>query len=108
MNAYIFLAVAIVAEVFASSMLKLSDGFKNRLPSLFLVIGYILSFYSLSLALKVFPLGTAYAIWAGVGTSLTALIGVLLYKELFNYKKLLGMVLIIGGVVMMNLAGGSH
>jgi multidrug resistance protein EbrA len=108
LNAYILLAAAIIAEVFASSMLKLSNGFKKLLPSICLIIGYILSFYSLSLALKTLPLGTAYAIWAGVGTSLTALVGVLLYKEHFNSKKLLGMVLIIGGVVIMNLAGGSH
>lgn len=66
------------------------------------------AFYCLSLALSTIPLGTAYAIWSGVGTALTALIGVIIYKENFNLKKLLGLILIIGGVVIMKLSGGSH
>lgn len=66
------------------------------------------AFYCLSLALSTIPLGTAYAIWSGVGTALTALIGVIIYKENFNLKKLLSMILIIGGVVIMKLSGGSH
>lgn len=66
------------------------------------------AFYCLSLALSTIPLGTAYAIWSGVGTALTALIGVIIYKEKFNLKKLLGLILIIGGVVIMKLSGGSH
>ncbi|MNV76382.1 Multidrug resistance protein EbrA [compost metagenome] len=67
-----------------------------------------LAFYSLSLALKTIPLGTAYAIWSGVGTALTAIIGVVIYKENFNRKKLLGLLLIIGGVIIMKLSGGAH
>ncbi|MNO61938.1 Multidrug resistance protein EbrA [compost metagenome] len=108
MNSYVLLAAAIIFEVFGSSMLKVSNGFKKVLPSIGVILGMGLAFYSLSLALKTIPLGTAYAIWSGVGTALTALIGVLIYKESFNRKKLLGLLLIIGGVIIMKLSGGAH
>lgn len=107
MNSYILLATAILLEVFGSSMLKLSNGFKRLFPSIGVIIGMILSFYCLSLALKYIPLGTAYAIWAGAGTALTALVGVMLFKENISLKKLLGIVLIIFGVVIMRLSGGN-
>ncbi|MEK3943954.1 multidrug efflux SMR transporter [Paenibacillus sp. FSL R7-0048] len=108
MNSYLLLATAIICEVFGSSMLKVSNGFKKILPSIGVVLGMGSAFYCLSLALSTIPLGTAYAIWSGVGTALTALIGVIIYKENFNLKKLLGLILIIGGVVIMKLSGGSH
>ncbi|MEK4480708.1 MULTISPECIES: DMT family transporter [Paenibacillus] len=108
MNSYVLLATAIICEVFGSSMLKVSNGFKKILPSIGVVLGMGSAFYCLSLALSTIPLGTAYAIWSGVGTALTALIGVIIYKEKFNLKKLLGLILIIGGVVIMKLSGGSH
>ncbi|OMC80462.1 QacE family quaternary ammonium compound efflux SMR transporter [Paenibacillus odorifer] len=108
MNSYVLLATAIICEVFGSSLLKVSNGFKKILPSIGVVLGMGSAFYCLSLALSTIPLGTAYAIWSGVGTALTALIGVIIYKENFNLKKLLGLILIIGGVVIMKLSGGSH
>lgn len=108
LNSYMLLATAIICEVFGSSMLKVSNGFKKILPSIGVVLGMGSAFYCLSLALSTIPLGTAYAIWSGVGTALTALIGVIIYKENFNLKKLLGLILIIGGVVIMKLSGGSH
>jgi len=104
----VLLATAIICEVFGSSMLKVSNGFKKILPSIGVLLGMGSAFYCLSLALSTIPLGTAYAIWSGVGTALTALIGVIIYKENFNLKKLLGLILIIGGVVIMKLSGGSH
>ncbi|AIQ23896.1 MULTISPECIES: DMT family transporter [Paenibacillus] len=108
MNSYVLLATAIICEVFGSSMLKVSNGFKRVFPSIGVILGMGLAFYSLSLALKTIPLGTAYAIWSGVGTALTAIIGVVIYKENFNRKKLLGLLLIIGGVIIMKLSGGAH
>lgn len=109
MNPFVLLAAAIVFEVFGSSMLKVSNSFKKLFPSLGVVLGLGLAFYSLSLALKTIPLGTAYAIWSGVGTALTALVGVAIYKEKINPKKILGLFLIIGGVVIMKLStGGAH
>ena len=104
MNAYLILAFAIIAEVFGSSMMKLSNGFKKLYPTLGLIVGMGAAFYGLSLALKTIPLGTAYAIWSGVGTALTVLVGVLVYKEKVNTKKITGILLIIIGVVVMKLA----
>lgn len=108
MSALGYLFISIFSEVFASSMLKLTNGFKRILPSMGVVVGYGIAFYFFSLTLQSLAIGTAYAIWAGVGTALTAIIGVVFYKELFNYKKLLGILLIIVGVVILNLAGSGH
>lgn len=107
MGAYLLLFLAIVSEVFGSSMLKITNGFKNLFPSLGVIVGYGIAFYSLSLSLKTLPLGVAYAIWAGVGTALTAIVGIIIYKEQFNSKKLFGLVLIIFGVILLNM-GGTH
>ncbi|MDF2036920.1 multidrug efflux SMR transporter [Cytobacillus oceanisediminis] len=107
MNAYLLLALAIVSEVFGSSLLKAADGFKKLLPSLGVIIGYGVAFYALSLSLKTLPLGVAYAIWAGLGTVLTALVGIAIYKENVNGKKILGLALIVGGVILLN-SGGGH
>lgn len=107
LNPYFLLAAAIISEVFGSAMLKVSNGFKRLFPSLGVVLGYGAAFYLLSLALKAIPLGTAYAIWAGVGTALTVLIGVIAFKEKINLKSGLGIVLIIMGVVALRLSG-SH
>lgn len=107
MHAYLLLFVAIIFEVIGSSLLKASNGFKKILPSIGVLIGYGGAFYALSLALKILPISVAYAIWAGVGTALTALVGIIIYKEGFNSKKLVGLVLIIGGVILLNI-GGTH
>lgn len=104
MKGYIFLAISIVGEIFATSMLKMSDGFTVLLPSIGVIIGYTLSFYCLSLCLKTVPLSLAYAIWSGVGTALTVLIGVFVWGELFTMLKLSGIVLIIGGVILLNVS----
>ncbi|KAB2330733.1 multidrug efflux SMR transporter [Cytobacillus depressus] len=106
MNAYVLLILAIVSEVFGSSLLKATNGFKRFLPSLGVIIGYGTAFYTLSLTLKALPLGMVYAIWAGLGTALTACVGLFLYKESFHLKKFVGLVLIIGGIVLLNFANG--
>ncbi|CAG7599524.1 Multidrug resistance protein EbrA [Paenibacillus solanacearum] len=108
MNAFILLATAIVCEVFGSSMLKASNGFKKWLPSIGVVAGMGLAFYCLSLSLRTIPLGTAYAIWAGAGTALTAVAGAVFYKERLNSAKIAGLALIIGGVIVMKLTGASE
>lgn len=102
--ALILLIFAIICEVFASSLLKITDGFKRVVPSIGVILGYGLAFYVLSLSLKTLPLGMAYAIWAGVGTALTAMVGVIIYKEVFNRKKFWGIVFIITGAVFLNMA----
>jgi len=107
MTAYILLILAIISEVFGSSMLKATNGFKKISPSLGVVIGYGIAFYALSISLKTLSLGLAYAIWAGVGTALTALVGITIYKETFTVKKVFGLVFIICGVILLNF-GGTH
>ncbi len=87
MSAFGYLLISIVSEVFASSMLKLTNGFKRLLPTIGVVVGYGTAFYFLSLTLQSLAIGTAYAIWAGLGTALTAIVGVLFYKEYFSVKK---------------------
>lgn len=103
MNPYFLLTLAIISEVFGSSLLKLTDGFKKLLPSLGVICGYGFSFYALSLTLTKLPLGHAYAIWSGMGTALTAMVGIVIYKEAFNLKKLSGLLLIITGVTLLNI-----
>lgn len=107
MNPFLLLATAIISEVFGSSMLKASNGFKKLLPSIGVIAGLGTAFYFLSLSLKTIPLGTAYAIWSGAGTGLTALVGVVVYKEKIDLRKWAGLVLIIGGVVIMKLSTGD-
>ncbi|MFJ7887387.1 DMT family transporter [Lysinibacillus xylanilyticus] len=108
MSAFGFLFISIISEVFASSMLKLTNGFKRLFPSIGVVAGYGTAFYFFSLTLQSLAISTAYAIWAGIGTALTAIIGIVFYKELFNLKKIIGILLIIVGVVILNLAGSGH
>lgn len=100
--AYLLLLIAIIAEVVATSLLKATEGFRKLLPSLGVVIGYGIAFYTLSLTLLTLPLGITYAMWSGLGTATTASIGILVYKEVFSYKKALGLLCIIVGVVLLN------
>ncbi|WP_449537645.1 DMT family transporter [Ferdinandcohnia sp. Marseille-Q9671] len=102
MKSYLYLAISIIGELFGTAMLKMSDGFTVIIPSAGVVVGYAISFYCLSLCLRSIPLSLAYAIWSGVGTALTALLGVLIWGEVLSTLKILGIVLIIGGVVLLN------
>lgn len=102
---YLFLALAILSEVAGSTSLKLSQGFTKLFPSVFVVLGFGAAFFFLSQALRGIPLSIAYAIWSGVGTAATVLIGVWLFRESFDVTKALGIVAILGGVVLLNLKG---
>ncbi|MBU5267364.1 DMT family transporter [Virgibacillus proomii] len=106
MNPFALLFFAIISEVIGSTMLKLSNGFKRLFPSLGVVLGMGTAFYFLSLTLAKIPLSTAYAIWSGAGTALTAVVGILLFKEHVYMRKIVGLLLIIGGVVTLKLASG--
>lgn len=99
--AYLYLAIAIVAEVAATSALKASAEFTKFWPSLLVVLGYGLSFYCLSLVLRTIPVGIAYAIWAGLGIVLISIIGVVVYRQILDTPAILGMVLIITGVIVI-------
>lgn len=102
MKNWIFLIIAITAEVCATSALKLSEGFSRLWPSLIVIIGYACSFYFLSLTLRTIPIGVAYAIWSGVGVALIALIGWVVFGQKLDAAALIGMGLIVCGVIVMN------
>lgn len=101
--AYILLALAIVSEVTGSTFLVKSEGFTQLVPSILVVVFYVISFYLLSQVIKTIPLGVAYAIWGGVGIVLTALIGFLIFRQSLDLAALIGISLIIGGVIVMNI-----
>ena len=103
MNAWVYLSLAILAEVIATSALKASNGFSQLWPSIVVIAGYGIAFYCLSLALRSVPLGIAYAIWSGAGTALIALIGVVLYKQKLDAPAICGIGLIVAGVLVLNL-----
>ncbi|MEU6365907.1 multidrug efflux SMR transporter [Streptomyces sp. NPDC046931] len=104
---YAFLAGAIAAEVVATTAMKYSESFSRLGPSLLTLLGYVVSFALLARTLKTVSIGTAYAIWSGVGTATVAAIGLVLFGEDLGLAKIAGIVLIVGGVVVLNL-GGAH
>ena len=100
---YLFLAIAIISEVIATSALKASAEFTRLLPSTIVVLGYAAAFYFMTLSLRTIPLGVTYAIWSGVGIVLVTLIGVVLYREIPDVPALLGMGMIVAGVVVIRV-----
>ena len=106
-TALVFLVLAIASEVAGTAGLKASEGFGRLGPSALALLGYALAFYFLAQSLKYIPLGVAYAIWSGLGTVGSVLLGVLLWKEILGPVHLAGIVLIVVGVVVLNIAPGS-
>lgn len=104
---YIFLALAIIFEVTGSSFLKASEQFTKLIPSSIVVISYLACFYFLSLSLKQIPLGTAYAIWGGLGIVLTVGVSVVIYKQSLDLAAVLGILLIVIGVIVLNFFSKS-
>lgn len=102
MKGYIYLSISIVSEVIATTMLKFSEGFTILLPSIVAIVGYAISFYCLSLCLKTIPLSLAYAIWSGLGTVSISILGIFIWKDLLNALSVLGILLIIGGIILLN------
>ena len=101
--AFIYLIGAIFSEVFGSSMLKLTTIAKSKLPVVGIIVGYIISFYLLSLALITIPLSFGYAVWSGLGTALTAIVGFTFFKEKVNWQTITGISLLIVGIVLMRI-----
>lgn len=102
MNAYAALALAITAEIIATSALKMAHGFSRFIPSIVVVVGYGATFFFLSLTLRSIPIGVAYAIWSGVGIAVITLIGWLFFKQSLDFAAVLGIGLIIVGVIILN------
>jgi small multidrug resistance pump len=107
MNAWLSLAVAILAEVIGTSALKASEGFSRLLPSMVVVAGYGVAFYFLSLTLKQIPVGIAYAVWSGAGTVLITLIGLLVFRQKVDLAGVVGIALIVAGVLVLNLLSSN-
>jgi small multidrug resistance pump len=99
---YLYLAIAIFAEVIATSALKASQEFTRLWPSLLVVAGYGCAFYFMTLTLRVLPIGITYAIWSGAGVVLVTLAGVVFYKEIPDLPAILGIGLIVMGVILIN------
>ena len=105
--AYLYLALAIVAEVIGTSFLKATGEFSKLIPSVIVVVSYLISFYLMTLVLRTIPVGVTYAIWAGVGIVLVAVIAAIVYKQIPDLPAIIGMALIIAGVVVIHLFSKS-
>jgi small multidrug resistance pump len=101
--AYLYLAIAVIAEVSATLALKASHEFTRLYPSLLVAVCYAISFYFMVLVLRTIPIGVTYAIWSGVGIVLVALLGAIIYKQVPDGPAIIGMGLIISGVAVMHL-----
>lgn len=107
MSTYVYLFIAIVTEVIATSALKSAQEFTKLWPSVIVVVGYLASFYFMMLVLRTLPVGITYAIWSGVGIVLVAIIAMVLYKQTLDLPAIIGMALIILGVVVIHLFSKS-
>ena len=101
--AYLYLGLAIIAEVIATSSLKASEQFTRLVPSTIVIVGYGISFYLMTLVIKTVPVGITYAVWSGIGIVLIAAVGAIFYKQIPDFPAVIGMGLIIAGVVVIHL-----
>jgi small multidrug resistance pump len=101
--AYLYLSIAILAEVAATSALKASEEFTKVIPILIIIVGYGVAFYCMTLVLRTIPIGVTYAVWSGLGIVLVALVGAVLYKQIPDTPAIIGMVFIITGVAVINI-----
>ncbi|ESK54289.1 DMT family transporter [Acinetobacter tjernbergiae] len=110
MKNWLFLFIAIIAEVIATSALKSSEGFTKPIASIVVVLGYMIAFYCLSLTLKTIPVGIAYAVWSGVGIVLITTVAWFVFDQKLDVWGIVGIALIMSGVLILNLLSktGSH
>jgi small multidrug resistance pump len=104
---YLFLTIAIVCEVAGTAALKASEEFTKPIPSLIVIAGYGIAFVCLALTLRTIPVGIAYAIWAGCGIVLVALVSYALFGQKLDAPAIFGIGLITAGVVVVNVFSGS-
>jgi len=103
MTPYLYLTIAIVAEVIATSSLKAIKGLSTPLPLSLAVVGYGISFWMLILVMRTLPVGVVYAIWSGLGIVLVSIVALFIYNQKLDPAGIIGMAMIIGGVVVINL-----
>ena len=104
---YLFLTIAIIAEVIATSALKASQGFSLLTPSIITILGYAVALFFLSLTLKTIPVGIAYAIWSGAGIVLISTIGWIFFKQNLDLPAIIGLGLMLGGIIVINVFSNS-
>ncbi|TDK51174.1 DMT family transporter [Antarcticimicrobium luteum] len=104
---YIYLILAVAAETIGTSALQASQQFTRLLPSVLVVAGYAISFYLMALVLREMPVGIVYAIWSGLGIVFIALIGFVVFGQRLDLPAVLGLGMIIGGILVINLFSGS-
>ena len=103
MSKWLYLGLAIISEVAATSFLKSSEGFTKLVPSVIVVVGYCLAFYFLSLTLEEIPIGVAYAVWSGVGIAALAVVSVVFFDQKLDIAGIVGFALIILGVIVLRV-----
>jgi multidrug transporter EmrE-like cation transporter len=106
MSTYGLLLAAIAIEGVATTALKASHGMTRLVPSVIVVVGYVVSFYLVAILLKRMDLGLVYATWSALGTAAIAIIGVVIYDDALTIWRVAGLFLIIAGVMLLNLSGG--
>ncbi|ABF63969.1 DMT family transporter [Ruegeria sp. TM1040] len=104
---YLYLMAAVLAETIGTTALQASQQFTRLLPSVIVVVAYGLSFFLMSLTLKVMPVGIVYAIWSGLGIVLIATIGFLVFGQRIDLPAIAGMALIITGILVIHLFSSS-
>ncbi|WP_240230189.1 DMT family transporter [Devosia lacusdianchii] len=107
MPGYLFLGLAIIGEVIATSFLRASAGFTQLVPTIVVVVGYGVTFYFFSLALQTIPVGIGYAIWSGIGIVLISIIAFFVYGQSLDLPALIGIGLILAGVIVINVFSQS-
>jgi small multidrug resistance pump len=100
---YLYLVIAIVCEVVATSALKQADGFTRFWPSLVCIVGYGAAFYLLSIPIKTIPVGIVYAVWSGAGIVLIAAVGWFWFRQTLDMAAIVGLTMIVTGVLIVNL-----
>ena len=100
---YLYLSIAIVAEVIGTSALKAADGFTKLGPGILAVVSYGVAFYCLSFVFRTVPMGTAYAIWSGAGIALISMIGIVFFRQMLDLPAVIGITMIVAGVAVINL-----
>lgn len=104
---YLFLTIAIIAEVIATSALKASQGFSVLTPSIITILGYAVALFFLSLTLKTIPVGIAYAIWSGAGIVLISTVGWIFFKQHLDLAAIIGLGLMLAGIIVINVFSNS-
>lgn len=104
---YLFLTIAIIAEVIATSALKASQGFSVLKPSIITILGYAVALFFLSLTLKTMPVGIAYAIWSGAGIVLISMVGWIFFKQHLDLAAIIGLGLMLAGIIVINVFSNS-